>query len=58
MLHEAMINFLRWIVNQTRAFFCRAAAQFNQPVQRMSAADFGGNSGILAALIADPFRSA
>jgi hypothetical protein len=29
MLHEAMINFLRWIVNQTRAFFCRAAAQFN-----------------------------
>jgi hypothetical protein len=30
MLHEAMINFLRWIVNQTRAFFCRAAAQFNE----------------------------
>jgi hypothetical protein len=21
---------LRWIVNQTRAFFCRAAAQFNE----------------------------
>jgi hypothetical protein len=30
MLHEAMINFWPWIVNQTRAFFCRAAAQFNQ----------------------------
>jgi hypothetical protein len=25
-----MINFWPWIVNQTRAFFCRAAAQFNQ----------------------------
>ena len=29
MLHEARVNFRRWIVNQTRRFSCRAAAQFN-----------------------------
>jgi hypothetical protein len=31
MLHEARINFRRRIVNQTRRFSCRAAAQFNKP---------------------------
>ena len=30
MLHETRINFRRRIVNQTRRFSCRAAAQFNK----------------------------
>ena len=31
MLHDTRINFRRRIVNQTRRFSCRAAAQFNHP---------------------------
>jgi hypothetical protein len=30
MLHGAIINFRRRIVNQTRGFSCRVAAQFNE----------------------------
>jgi hypothetical protein len=31
MLHGAIINFRRRIVNQTPGFSCRVAAQFNKP---------------------------
>jgi len=40
MLHGAIINFRRRIVNQTRGFSCRVAAQFNQSIQRMGASRF------------------
>src|ERR1035441_8666086 len=33
MLHAAIINFRRRIVNRTRGFSCRAAAQFNPGVR-------------------------
>ena len=33
MLHGAIINFRRRIVNRTRGFSCRAAAQFNQALR-------------------------
>src|ERR1035438_4356799 len=33
MLHGAIINFRRRIVNRTRGFSCRAAAQFNPGVR-------------------------
>ena len=34
MLHGTIINFRRRIVNQTLGFSCRAAAQFNDALQR------------------------
>src|ERR1017187_7718549 len=33
MLHAAIINFRRRIVNRTRGFSCRAAAQFNPGIE-------------------------
>ena len=56
MLHAVIINFWRGIVNQTRGLSAAPAAQFNQAVQRMSAAGFGEDSDVLGALIADLYR--
>src|ERR1035438_1938442 len=41
MLHAAIINFRRRIVNRTRGFSCRAAAQFN-PGLEVLRWDYGG----------------
>jgi hypothetical protein len=41
MLHETRINFRRRIVNQTRRFSCRAAAQFNPGIEVLRR-DYGG----------------
>ena len=41
MLHAAIINFRRRIVNRTRGFSCRAAAQFN-PGLEVLRRDYGG----------------
>ena len=41
MLHAAIINFRRRIVNRTRGFSCRAAAQFNPGIEVLRG-DYGG----------------
>ena len=43
MLHGAIINFRRRIVNRTRGFSCRAAAQFN-PGLEVLRRDYGGGT--------------
>src|ERR1035441_3767371 len=43
MLHAAIINFRRRIVNRTRGFSCRATAQFN-PGLEVLRWDYGGTT--------------
>src|ERR1035438_4146948 len=45
MLHAAIINFRRRIVNRTRGFSCRAAAQFNPGLEVLRWGYGGGTEG-------------
>src|ERR1017187_4611916 len=46
MLHAAIINFRRRIVNRTRGFSCRAAAQFNPGLEVLRWGYGGGMDNI------------
>src|ERR1035438_7824122 len=54
MLHAAIINFRRRIVNRTRGFSCRAAAQFNPGLEVLRWDSGGGKEGGMVGLLRGP----